>query len=354
MSSRYSAARLLARVTALSLASCLAISTFAAPQSPDTRFPAALETHIGQVAHFTAAERRRIHEGGAVTRLLDSDVTREVAVSGVVWINAPASRYVERFKDIERHESGEGFHITRRFASPPRPEDLDELQVPAEDLADLPSCGIGECELQLSEYAINLFHNEVNWRAPDATASANRVMRRWLYDYVTSYQAGGNQRLAVYRDISSPVSAAGEFKTLVDHSTSLESYPELRRYLLEYPSFTLPEAYSFFYWQEASFGLKRTIHLSHVAIVERTHETVVLSKMLYATHYFWAALDVRVLVPDPARGPGFWFVTASRSRLDGLSGFTGFFVRRRVRSQVQEGAMKILLTTKRTLEGLAK
>jgi hypothetical protein len=121
--------------------------------------------------------------------------------------------------------------------------------------------------------------------------------------------------------------------------------------LLEYPKATLPAVHTFFYWQEASFGLKRTTHLSHVAIAERPHETVVMSKMLYATHYFWSALDVRVLVPDPGRGPGFWFVTASRSRLDGLTGFTGFFVRRRVRSQVQEGAMKILMTTKRTLEG---
>ncbi len=137
----------------------------------------------------------------------------------------------------------------------------------------------------------------------------------------------------------------------MDNSTSLATYPELKRYLLEYPKATLPGLSTFFYWQEASFGLKRTIHLSHVAIVERPQETVVMSKMLYATHYFWSALDLRVLVPDPARGTGFWFVTASRSRLDGLSGFTGFFVRRRVRSQVQEGAMKILMTTKRTLEG---
>ena len=181
--------------------------------------------------------------------------------------------------------------------------------------------------------------------------AADRVMRRWLFEYLNGYLEGGNERIAVYRDTSTPVPVASEFRTLLDNSVSLGSYPELKQYLADYPKASLPAAYSFFYWQEASFGLKRTIHLSHVVIAERQQETVVLSKMLYATHYFWSALDVRVLVPDPGRGPGFWFVTASRTRLDGLTGFTGFFVRRRLRSQVQEGTMKILLTTKRKLEG---
>ena len=325
-----------------------------AQQTIDSRFPAALETHIGSVARLSAAERRRIHEGGAVTKLLDADVTREVAVTGVVWINAPASRYIESFKDIQRHESGEGFHVTRRLSPQPRLEDFADLRLPAEDVEDLRSCRLDDCEVQLSEYAINVFQKDVDWKAPDARAEADRVMRRWLFEYVSGYLEGGNDRLATYRERSVPVPVASVFKTIVDNSASLATYPELKRYLLDYPKATLPGADTFFYWQEASFGLKRTVHLSHVVIAERPQETVVLSKMLYATHYFWSALDVRVLVADPARGNGFWFVTASRTRLDGLSGFTGFFVRRRVRSQVQEGAMKVLTTTKNKLEGRAR
>lgn len=342
--------RLSRRLAVVSLAVAVAIAAPGAEQATTPRFPAALETHIGKVAHLSASERRRIYEGGAVTKLLDSDVTREVAVSGVVWINVPLGRYLERFRKIEQHEAGEGFHITRRFSEPPRLQDLDELRLPDEDVADLRACQVDECELQLSEHAINLFGKNVDWTARDARATADRVMRRWLYDYITGYIEGGNDRLAVYRETSASVPVASVFKTIVDHSVSLAAYPELKQYLLEYPKATLPSADTFFYWQEASFGLKRTIHLSHVVIAERPLETVILSKMLYATHYFWSALDVRVLVPDPARGAGFWFVTASRTRIDGLTGFTGFFVRRRVRSQVQEGTMRVLTTTKRTLE----
>ena len=60
-----------------------------------------------------------------------------------------------------------------------------------------------------------------------------------------------------------------EFKTIVDHSVTLGPYPELKQYLLDYPRTALPSVETFFYWQEASFGLKRTIHLSQAVIAER-------------------------------------------------------------------------------------
>jgi hypothetical protein len=87
-----------------------------------------------------------------------------------------------------------------------------------------------------------------------------------------------------------------------------------------------------------------------LTIRETPDDTVVTSKMLYTTHYFWTGLEVRVLMPDPSRGSGFWFVTVNRSRSDGLSGFTGIFVRRRVRSEVEDGTMAGLRSTKQRLE----
>ena len=73
--------------------------------------------------------------------------------------------------------------------------------------------------------------------------------------------------------------------------------------------------------------------------------------MLYASHYFWTALELRALVSDPSRGPGFWFVTVNRSRSDGLSGLTGTVLRGRVENEVLEGSMAGLQTTKKMLEG---
>ena len=155
----------------------------------------------------------------------------------------------------------------------------------------------------------------------------------------------------MYRDNSRPMFVAEEFGSMVNEMPSLATYlPSMRRYLLEYPRAQLPDATSFLYWQETEFGLKRTIRINHLTIHEATDRTVVASKMLYASHYFWTALELRVLLPDTARGSGFWFITINRSRSDGLSGFTGLFVRRRVRSEVVNGVQAALVATKNRLE----
>ena len=126
--------------------------------------------------------------------------------------------------------------------------------------------------------------------------------------------------------------------------------PDVRQYLVEYPKTTLPGSTSLLCWQVTGFGLKPTIRVSHLTIRERADDAVVVSKMLYASHYFWTGLELRVLLSEPSRGTGFWLVTVNRSRSDGLSGFTGQLLRRRVLSEVQDGALAALQSTKRRLE----
>ncbi len=72
--------------------------------------------------------------------------------------------------------------------------------------------------------------------------------------------------------------------------------------------------------------------------------------MLYASHYFWTAIELRVLIPDPARGEGFWFVNVNRSRSDGLGGFTGSLIRGKVRGEAEKGVQAALKITKMRLE----
>ena len=113
---------------------------------------------------------------------------------------------------------------------------------------------------------------------------------------------------------------------------------------------TLPNADSFLYWQMAQFGLKPTVRINHLTIAAEQTHTSVVSKMLYASHYFWTALELRVLVPDPARGEGFWFVNVNQSRSDGLSGFTGAAIRGRVRGETEKGMQSALKLTKTRME----
>jgi hypothetical protein len=300
---------------------------------------------------LTRSERQRLLNGEALTRLLDADASKEVAVFGAVWINAPMRRYAEAVADIETFEQGGGFKVTKRISTPPRLDDLSALQLPDDDLDDLRKCRVGDCDIKLGEQALTRFRSEIDWNAPDARASANALMQQLAFEYVSRYLQGGNHQLAVYRDNSRPTFVAQELQTMVDQAPLLSAYmPDMRRYLLEYPRVMIPAATSFLYWQETEFGLKPTIRISHLTIRETPDDTVVTSKMLYASHYFGTGLEVRVLVPDASRGSGFWFVTVNRSRSDGLSGFTGMFVRRRVRSEVRDGTMAGLLATKRRVE----
>ena len=336
------------RVLAILLAMLAAAGTGAGQRGS---FPGRLESYFSTAGRLSAGERRLLAAGQPVTKLLDADESKEMAVLGAVWIDAPMRRYVEAVTDIERFENGGGFRMTTRISTPPRLEDFAALRLPDEDFADLRTCRVGDCGIKLGEQALRRFRNDIDWRAPTARDDVNALMRRLTLDYVTRYLEGGNSELAVYRDNPAPTSVAEEFRAMVDGMPGLTTQmPNLRRYLLEYPAVTLPGATSFLYWQETDFGLKPTIRISHLTIREGPEDTVVASKMLYASHYFWTGIEIRVLVPDPARGAGFWFVTVSRSRSDGLSGFAGFFVRRRVRSEVRNGALAALKVTKDKLE----
>lgn len=314
--------------------------------------PDRFEHFLTTVVRASAADRRRLLGGGAITRLLEADPTKFVSVFGAIWIAAPPRRYVEAVQDIEAFERGGSFRVTKRISVPPRPEDFSALRLSAEDVQSLAECKSGDCELKISASAMQIIRARVNFRAPDAHQRAEAVFRERMLDLVTQYRAVGNAALPVYHDAPLPTNVADEFRQMLGGMPAVTSYlPQLRGYLLDYPRGPAPDVSDFLYWQEVIFGLKPTIRISHLAIHEAPQETVVASKMLYASHYFLTALELRVLVADPSRGPGFWFMTVSSSRIDGLSGFTGFFVRRRVRSEVERGVQTMLLGTKKKLEG---
>jgi hypothetical protein len=254
-------------------------------------------------------------------------------------------------RDIERFESGDAFRVTKKVSSPPRLDDFAQLAIPAEDVQDLRSCKVAQCELKLAESAIQRMRHEIQWNRSDAGEQVNRLARQLALEYVTSYLKGGNAELAVYRDSDRPTFVAQEFASMIARLPALgEFMADVRHYLLDYPKASLPDSESFVYWQEATFGLQPTIRINHLVIARNANGAIVASKMLYASHYFWTALELRALVRDPQRGPGFWFVTESRSRSDGLSGFVGRLLRGKVRGEAEKGTATVLQLTKRTME----
>jgi hypothetical protein len=339
------------RLLAAAAALAAALAPVAAQPSGKAVLPAVLETYLSRQVKLDAAARTQLLSGQPVTKLLDSDPSKEVAVFGAVWINAPVDRYLAAVKDIERFETGGSFRVTKKVSTPPKIEDFAQLKLPDDDIADLRVCKVGQCEIKLAESAIERMRREIQWTQPDAGEQVNRLARKIALDFVTGYLRGGNAELAVYRDSEHPTFVAQEFASMIDRLPPLGDFmTAVRRYLLEYPKASLPDSESFVYWQEASFGLKPTIRVNHLVIAREASGAIVASKMLYASHYFWTALELRALIPDPQRGPGFWFVTDSRSRSDGLSGFVGRLLRGKVRGEAEKGTAAVLTLTKTRME----
>src|SRR4030095_12412521 len=72
-------------------------------------FPPNPTTYFDGHVKLDAAAKSRLLAGQAVTKMLDSDASKEVAVFGAVWIDAPIDRYLSAVRDIEQFEKGDAF-----------------------------------------------------------------------------------------------------------------------------------------------------------------------------------------------------------------------------------------------------
>jgi len=259
---------------------------------------------LADLVQLTPADVQALNANEPVSKLLSTNDEHEVAVLGAVWIKAPVKKYVQAMKHIEQLEHGDGFLITRRISDPPRLEDFADLDLPADDVKELKTCRVGKCDVKLDGDVIERIHREIDWSKPTAEADLNALMRQLALDYVTAYQRGGNQELAVYRDHSRPAFVAKEFAAMIAEMSLLQQWePAVRQYLLDYPKAQLPNAASFLYWQKVKFGLKPVIRINHVVITENSERVLVAAKQLYASHYFWTAIELRELIPDPSLTP---------------------------------------------------
>ena len=318
-------------------------------------FPSRLDGYLRNLVSLTPHDERALQAGRPVTKLLEGDPATDVAVFGAIWVAAAPELYIAAVRDIERFERGAHFRRTKKLANPPTLADFDHLDLPDEDVAALRKCRVGECAVKLNGPALERLVKEVDWAKPTAPVDAEAIVRRMAFEYVNAYRQGGNASLAVYHDHNRPTFARQEFESVVAQMPVLTTYlPNLRRHLLEYPQHSLSGSSDFFYIQEVVFGLKPTVRINHVVIADNAEGIAVASKQLYASHYFRTAFELRVLVPDPGRGPGFWFVNVNRSRTDGLSGLLGRLIRGRVRGEAREGMETVLTNTKSQVEAQAR
>jgi len=326
--------------------------------SPSQSLPADLRSTLADTFHFTPDQLKRMERGEPVARLLTGDSPDDLQLIGVVLIKQRPEEFIRAYKDIAHFEVARQVRRTGKFSDPPKESDLEGFRVPDLNQKDLLACGPGNCAYKLSASVMEDLKKNVDWSAPDAEERANLRVRKLWIEYLNQYQRRGDRALAVYDDTPRSFPVAAGLKQLIGDATVVEARdPELIRYLQEYPDCRPPNTEDFFYWQEAAFGLKPVVRASHVTIQKLPQpggaHYLVASKMLFATHYFRAAIEFKYLYPvrTTSGQPAFYFVSYQRSFVDGMTGFTGAILRRIVPGRTQASLIENLQLAKQRLEG---
>ena len=268
----------------------------------------------------------------------------DVGLAGVIRAAVPAPRCVGAASVIEPFDRGGSGGAPHRLGAEPSAADFASLAVSPLDLSTLRTCREGRCAIKLDGNTIQQLAREIEWSSPTATGEANAIVRQFVLGLVRSYLQHGDSGLPVYLDKDRPIAAADEFASILRQASELGPQADaLRRYFAEFPRAPLPTgATSLLYWQLVDFGLKPVLRVSHLVVWPRGSVTIVTSRLLYASHYFWSALETRFLIADQTRSDSCYVVTVERSRSDGLTGFTGTLIGGTVRSHARQALIDAL------------
>ena len=316
-----------------------------------------LEAFLQNCAHLSDAEIGDVTSGKVVTKLLQTTEEREMAVVGIVQVDATRDTFVQSLRDIESFKRSSEVLQIGKLGNRPNVRDLYRLTLDASDIEALRDCRPGNCEVKLPTNAILRFAKDVDWTSPDYSEKASALFRNVLFDYASQYLARGNSELVEYDDRSGRVRLGDEFKALLAQSTCANDLaPEFGRYLEQFPSSRPPGAEDFIYWSKESFGLKPVISLTHVTIYQRAggpgRVAMAASKQIYANHYFDASLGLTFFFDQgPSLAPaGSYLVYLNRSRVDALRGGFSKLKRTIVAGDLKAGLERNLRVAKRRLE----
>jgi hypothetical protein len=297
-----------------------------------------------------------IRNGKAVAKVVESRTPDEVFVFGSAYVQSTPEKYLKLASDMDALRKLPSYLAIRKFSDPPQPSDLDGFTLEADDIKQLKNCEPGKCDVQLPAEAMDAFKQSVNWSAPDAANQVNRLAQKMALEAIQRYTQGGNAALGTYMDKHHPAVVGETFTSLLSRSKALPVYfPELERYLFEYPQAKSENIQSEFYWEKINFGLKPTLRIVQ-AIVYRDSRSMdpayaVAVKQLYASHYFETALDLTICVRDqknPDRG--FYLLTLKGSQQAGLTGLKGGIVRKVAVDKTRSSLERALGAIKQKLE----
>lgn len=300
-----------------------------------------LEILASRYVRLSADELREAREGHVVARVLDARHPKEVLCVAVLHVSAPKARVLEWLRRPENLEAGDPEQFGR-LAEPPELEDLAPLTLDPSQLTMLEKCRAGDCGMKLPAAVITRLRTDVEWARPQAAGRAEAVFREAVLQLALDYWTEGDDGLAVYADRAGPVSVRERLAELL--TTTPRLFPaqlELAQGLEARRALSAQAVDSFLAWSKEKLWRRVVIRVAHVLVYEPSpDELQLISKLVFANHFFEAGLSSTVYRSEPGGNSG-WLVFVSRLRCDkrgaGFSrlerGLIGMLVKRRLGNQ---------------------
>jgi hypothetical protein len=254
-----------------------------------------------------ASDIQRLADGHTVTTVVKSDNDREILIMGAIRVGVSKNFFLERCRDLSGLRGKEGVLQISKCSAQPTRADFSELRFPEDDLKDLKKCKDGDCNVKIDEAGLRRVRGAA---VEDGSHSdINDIMQDVLFERARAYVEGGFEALPVYADKREPQSVAEAAESILGTSPHLYKYiNSLHKYMSDYPNSDLDGAEDFIYWSLEDFGMKPTVELNHVVILDapggKTTDAAIGEISFYASHYFTAAMSLVFWVEDDLEGKG--------------------------------------------------
>lgn len=326
----------------------LALGRRAAAQQPVPAPTLSLIESIdaGAVAQLAAAQR-----GEPVVREVRTADRDEVALLAFVSVDAPRAFYVSLGASSNALVSPPTRTLIGDFGPVPAEGDLAAFTLSRAERRDLRDCRPLHCALKLPAAAMAA----LSQAAATDQATADSALREWVAGVVRAYATTGDSALPVYDDTrSGERSRDGATRLLAEDSTLLRPAPALAAYLAGAPDPAPPGVTTRLYWSvDRPPGLAAIFSATQLSIYsapDQSAPSFVVSKQIYANHYFDARLDVAVLSDVAGPAPATFVVLVRRIRFDHLASGGLFDLRGRVVRKLRDALRDEMARTKALVE----
>lgn len=305
---------------------------------------------LRKVIQLDAAQLAAVEKGEVVTKLLPTTEKAEIAAFGVVKTAGTPEAVLRLARDVKGFRQVPQIPEMGLFSSPPKTDDMRGLTHPPDDIAALRKCRPGSCDVKVGTRGLEIAA-QFDWKSPGAEARAGALFNQALVDYMTAYARGGTDALGDVLDKKAPKSRSQEYRALLANSTYLVEYvKEFNDYLAAYPNAKLAQTEDVLYWTKDTFGLKPVVSAYHLTLHHGPRGVILANKLLYASHYFNAALEIMAAVPAPD-GQGVYLLSLYRTRLDPPTGMLAGILMGKVRDGIETGVRENLKHVRTRLGG---